>query len=111
MRPLYANRILGCDVCQDVCPRNKGLKKTKMSGEFNKLLTLENLLDGKVRELSGVIGRNYARKERIRLKAILACANLERTDLKEKLMDIAENGTEKEKIHALWAIEELSRKQ
>ena len=69
--------------------------------------TLENLLDGKVKRLADFLGRNYARKERIRLKAILASANMMRYDLMDRLKDISENGTEKEKIHAAWAIERL----
>ncbi len=111
MRALYKNRILGCDVCQDVCPRNRGQKKAQADDEFKALISLENLLDGKVRDLTDRIGRNYARKERIRLKAVLAAANLERFDLIDKLNDIAQNGTEKEKIHAGWALQKLSRNQ
>ncbi len=109
MRPLYKNRILGCDVCQDVCLRNRGQEKTEMDDTFKALISLENLLDGKVRDLTGILGRNYARKERIRLKAILASANLKRYDLRDKLKDIAQNGTEKEKIHACWALDRLSQ--
>ncbi len=108
MRALYANRILGCDVCQDVCPRNRGQKKTEMEENFRRLSSLENLLDGKVKPLTDFIGRNYARRERIRLKAALVCANLKRHDLLDKLNDMAQNGTDKEKEHALWAIRQLT---
>ncbi|MBR3928771.1 MAG: epoxyqueuosine reductase [Clostridia bacterium] len=110
IRPLYQNRILGCDVCQDVCPRNGGQKKTEMDEEFSRLISLENLLDGNVKDLSDRIGRNYARRERIRLKAALAAANLKRYDLIDTLNDMAQYGTEKEKVHALWAVEKLSKK-
>lgn len=111
MRALYKNRILGCDVCQDVCPRNAGQRKTKAEDEFAGLCSLENLLDGKVKDLIGYIGRNYARRERIRLKAMLAAANLGRFDLLEKLCQLADSGTDKEKKHALWAIDQLKKKQ
>lgn len=109
LRALYGNRILGCDVCQDVCLRNRGQKRCEMNEDFKALTTLENLLDGKVRDLTGLLGRNYARRERIRLKAILAAANMKRADLTDKINEIAENGTEKEKIHARWALGELSK--
>ena len=111
LRALYENRILGCDVCQNVCPRNRGQAFTRPDDEFLENTALENLLDGKVKPLTDVIGRNYARKERIRLKAILACANMKRRDLIDRLKDISENGTEKEKIHADWAIKKLLDKQ
>ncbi len=111
LRALYGNRILGCDVCQDVCLRNIGQERCDADETLKALTTLENLLDGKVTDLADVLGRNYARKERIRLKAILAAANLNRFDLADKLRDIAQNGTEKEKIHARWALEKLSQNQ
>lgn len=109
MRAKFGGRILGCDVCQDVCPRNKETGRTAENEQLRETLDLKALLNGNVRALSGIIGRNYARRERIRLKAILACANLNRRDLTEDIRAIFENGTQKEKIHAQWALEQLER--
>lgn len=82
-----------------------------MDEEFSKMLDLKALLRGNLQALSDRIGRNYARRERIRLKAILACANLRRKDLINELHEILKNGTEKEKIHAQWAICQLEREE
>ena len=108
LRKLYKNRILGCDVCQEVCPRNGKMSFSRPDQEFVDHTSLENLLDGKVKDLTDMIGRNYARRERIRLKAIVAAANMNRFDLIGKIREILENGTEKEKEHARWAIERLT---
>lgn len=111
MRKKFENRLLGCDVCQDVCPRNASIPYRKMNESEEEAMDLSLLLDGNLRALVDKIGRNYARKERIRLKAILAAANLNRRDLIEKIEEISINGTDKEKEHARWALERLLKEE
>jgi len=72
-------------------------------------LSLSELLKGNVQPLTPYIGRNYARRSRIRMKAALAAANLGRFDLINDLIDMAENGTEGEKEHAAWALAALEK--
>ena len=111
MREKFENRILGCDVCQDVCPRNKAIEYRAMEKWDEELIDLSALLDGNLKPLLDKIGRNYARRERIRLKAILAAANMKRRDLKDRIEEIYKNGTDKEKVHAQWALERLNKEE
>lgn len=111
MREKFENRILGCDVCQDVCPRNSKIESVRMPDEDRINLQLENLLDGNLRPLIDKLGRNYARKERIRLKALLVAGNMKRYDLLERIKEISKTGTEKEKVHASWALSRLMKEE
>ena len=107
MRALFENRLFGCDICQDVCPRNNGRIVLPMPEGLERDLSLPQLLSGNLGELSLYIGRNYARKRRIRMKAALVAGNLKRRDCLDLLKDMAKDGTDEEKIHARWAIDRI----
>lgn len=110
LRKKYRNRLLGCDVCQEVCPRNADVKSVPTPAALSAALEISELLKGNVNALTPFLGRNYTRKSRIRLKAALVAANMGRTDLKPELIEMAEHGTEGEKEHAEWALRELEKR-
>lgn len=101
-RRLFKNRLLGCDICQDVCPVNKGLK----NGDAP-IVALKPLLDGDIEQMKQLIGVNYARKRKLRIKAAIIAANLKRNDLLPELeiMSASEDKIESEIAH--WAIKEI----
>ena len=99
---LLENRLLGCDVCQSVCPRNALLH----NGE-NVTVALSSLLDGQIGELRDMIGPNYARKRKLRKKAAVLAANLGRTDLLPLLERMAQSDDEAERLAARRAVKRL----
>ena len=96
------NRILGCDVCQSVCPRNAVSPKGQ-----NLTVPLKALLNGEIEDLKAIIGTNYARKRRLRKKAAVVAANLGRRDLKPELMLMSQSDDENERNTALRALQRL----
>lgn len=111
LRGLYKNRLLGCEICQDVCPRNVHDAKTEMPNEIKESIDLGKLLRGELTNLSDTIGKNYARKTRIRMKAAMISGNLKRADLLEELTELARTGSEGEKEYAEWAIREIEEER
>ncbi len=111
LRPLYQNRLLGCEICQDVCPRTAGQQKSMMPPELRETLSLPKLLQGEMGALSEWIGRNYARKTRIRMKTAMIAGNLRKTECLEALKELAQNGSEGERIYAEWAIERIKERK
>ncbi|MBQ3080550.1 MAG: epoxyqueuosine reductase [Clostridia bacterium] len=107
MREKFGNRLFGCDECQNACIRNRINETGEMEEALSESLVLTKLLSGDMGELSMFIGRNYARKTRIRMKSAIVAGNLKRQDALEYLKDMLKSGTETEQIYAKWAIERI----
>ena len=104
-RALLRNNLLGCDVCQDVCPVNAGLPK---AAPFT--VELGGLLRGDIATLRDKIGVNYARKKRLRLKAAVVAANLGRRELLPELEEMSLGSDSDEIEIAQWAINILKER-
>lgn len=66
-------RLLGCDVCQNACPKNiRTIKMEKMPEYDREIFLIDNYIKNKdkglkqyINPLSKLIGRNYARTKRV----------------------------------------------
>ena len=109
MRPHLGGSLLGCDLCQRVCPRNAQVSPTDIPDDLRSALDLSALLDGQYRPLIPFLGKNNARRQRLTARALIAAANLGRRDLLP-LIDALTGCRESEmvRIHAEWAAARLS---
>ena len=104
-RHLLGNRLLGCDICQNVCPYNAPL-----AGGEPLTVKLAGLFSGDVVLLKEIIGTNYARKKKLMIKAAIAAGNLKRDDLTAPLTELM-NTTEDPAVREVcrWAIKEMEK--
>jgi epoxyqueuosine reductase len=85
------NKLLGCDICQAVCPYNKEQKRVEMPQDLKQILTLENLLKivndtKKIKQnFEAKIGKNYARQKMLLPTLILISGNSTNKNLIAKL--------------------------
>lgn len=110
LRPLYENRLLGCEICQNACLRN-ACETREMPADVSESLELGRLLRGDLGALADEIGRNYARKTRIRVKAAMLAGNLRRADCMEELKELLRSDSERESEMAAWAIRQIEGKE
>lgn len=108
-RPLIGRSLYGCDICQDVCPRNEGVSRQPMPEKLQNALRLETLLAGDVAGLVPYIGKNYARKARMQAKACVIAANMGRKDLLEAVQACENSPVDFVRAHARWAVEQLKK--
>ncbi len=108
MRSLVGNSILGCDLCQRFCPRNKSIVTQSQPEALTDSLRLEKLLSGEYKALKPIIGANYARRLRILNRAALAAANSGRSDLIGMLCRLTDEPSPVRE-HAAWAVDQLER--
>lgn len=109
MRALLGGNILGCDLCQRVCPRNAAVPETNMPPALSSALDLSALLSGQYKPLIPFFGKNNARRQRLTARALIAAANLNRRDLLPLIEPLTEcRESEMVRDHAKWALTRLS---
>ena len=106
-RERLGSSIWGCEICQQVCPRNGGQEPVLMPPELEAALTLKMLLQGDVSALGEWIGTNYARPARMQARACLIAANMARRDLLPDIRALLKSQVEPVRDCAAWAIEKL----
>ena len=108
MRLSLGGSLLGCDLCQRVCPRNAAVQQTDMPDDLREALDLTALLEGRYKPLIPFIGKNNARRQRLTARALLAAANLNRTDLLPLIEPLTESKeSEMVREHAKWVFDRL----
>jgi len=99
---LLGNHLLGCEVCQNVCPMNDMVERQKPY-----VYPLTKLLSGEIEPLKQSIGTNVARKLKMQLKACTLAANLNRTDLIPELEALSKSDDLTVAASALHALDRL----
>ena len=102
-------RLIGCDICQRVCPMQRELPcDAHESMRLDDFMTLdESRFAGAVALLAGRIGRNTARPQRVRAQAALLAGNLRDTKHLPVLEEWANSPFEVVREHARWAIKRI----
>ena len=113
LRKRMGMRLLGCDICQRVCPMQPSTaEQVTLPLPLDGFLTLdETAFARQTSLLAEQIGRNVARPQRIRAQAALLSGN--RGDEKDLpvLKIWAQSPFEAVRTHALWAINEIEKKK
>lgn len=105
LREKNDGRLLGCDICQAVCPRNKPVS---LPGEpFGNLRDLLTLTD--TRPLGETLGYNMAIKNRIIAQSCLIAGCSGDTSLLPLLEGLTQSSSPAVAEHARWAIEQLRK--
>lgn len=104
--------IIGCDICQRVCPGNKMMEDKRLPADD--AFTMEELLDpsGEVLEHFGALyGRNYAIRNRIIAQALLAAGNSGDMKYLPRIRALKESPSPLVREHAAWAEEKMTNLQ
>jgi epoxyqueuosine reductase len=107
MRNAMGGRLLGCDVCQRVCPLNRGIIPAQCSMAF----PLSRLLppdDHELNRYTELIGTNYANANRLCAQAALAAGNRGDKSLLGPLKALKTHASEVIRTHAAWAVERIT---
>lgn len=118
-RTKIGNRLYGCDTCQTVCPKNKGMdfhfhEEMEPDPEVAKpllkpLLTISNR---DFKETYGYVSGSWRGKKPIQRNAILALAHFkDETSLPELIQIMKEDPRPVLRGTAAWAIGKIGRKQ
>lgn len=109
LRRKVGMRLLGCDICQRVCPMQPRAGQAAPVGiRLAELVTAdERLFSETVKRLGTLIGRNAARPQRVRAQAALLAGNSGHAAHLPVLRDWAQSPFEAVRTHAEWAMERI----
>lgn len=111
LRGKMGMRLIGCDICQRVCPMQPRLPEQRDEGfSLCDFVTAdEAAFSQSVSRLAERIGRNAARPQRVRAQAALLAGNSGNPSYLPVLSVWARSEFEAVRSHAAWAIERLQR--
>jgi epoxyqueuosine reductase len=114
-RPALGAQVYGCDICQDVCPWNRGVQKRRASlSEHAAHVDLVTWLEGDGRALVESFDRLYVpRKDPrwLRRNAAVALGNTGGPEDVPALARAAEGDDELVAEHARWALERITDRE
>jgi epoxyqueuosine reductase len=108
LRALMGNRLLGCDICQQVCPYNQYLQEEETAGECFPLADLLKQDEGALARLSGMIGKNMALPNRVLAQAVIIAGNSTEKAYLPILNKLCQHPSATVAEHAKWAVNYLS---
>lgn len=109
LRRKIGMRLLGCDICQRVCPMQPDMPQAEASCfSLAQLVTDDTAAFSEtVSRLGALIGRNAARPQRVRAQAALLAGNSGSAAYLPVLREWAQSPFEAVRVHALWAMEQI----
>lgn len=109
LRKKMGMRLLGCDICQRVCPMQPDSAQTApIEIRLDELVTADAAAFSEtVSRLGALIGRNAARPQRVRAQAALLAGNSGNAAYLPVLREWAQSPFEAVSTHARWAIEQI----
>lgn len=101
--------LLGCEVCQNVCPLNHFMKPRPMTEAEQAAFDLERLLSGDLKPALDLIGKNMKKGGKLIAQAAVLAANQGREDLLPLMEQQAEGADGPLKDTLNWAISHLKK--
>lgn len=120
MRSHMGRNILGCEICQVVCPMNEEILSGAIIPSddgaelFNikKLLSLDEIeLSNRLEKIGNVIGSNYAKSHNIVSSATIIAGNMKDRSYIALLEKFIEHKSDVIREHADWAVRKLRDKR
>ena len=99
--------LLGCEVCQDVCPLDHFIQPRPVTEEEKAAFDLGRLIAGDIKPALALVGKNMKKGGKLTAQAAVLAANQNRTDLLPLLEAQAAQTDGPLKDTLLWAISHL----
>lgn len=113
IREKLGTRLLGCDVCQMVCPRNSRItSQACLPGDgylrlFDVYALMKALVEGhrgSIEAVASLIGSNYARPQRLLSSAIIVAGNFGKPEFVPLLIKTLRHPHPPIRAHSAWAL-------
>ncbi|HOB19335.1 MAG TPA: HEAT repeat domain-containing protein [Candidatus Atribacteria bacterium] len=109
IREKMGTRMLGCEDCQSCCPKNRSRYKEMVEPEeeifdIMEILTNHSSLRYQMERIGRLVGKNYARAQRILSMAAIAAGNLKDQAYIEPLSRLINHPYPPVRAHSAWAI-------
>jgi epoxyqueuosine reductase len=110
-------QVYGCDICQDVCPWNRGVEKRRSGSvpadDVDQHVSLLDWLRLDASDLRARYDRLYVPKNDgrwLRRNALIAAGNVGGTEERVLVEGYCEDGDEMLREHAVWALQRLGER-